>query len=69
LGSGASPARHRSPRSAIIAIVLYALGKHLLFREAGRGGWIVILAIVAILLLIRFWSPLLQRLKRWWRLR
>jgi hypothetical protein len=66
---GREPARHRSPRSAIIAIVLYALGKHLLFREAGRGGWIVILAIVAILVLIRFWSPILERIERWWRSR
>jgi membrane-bound ClpP family serine protease len=62
-------ARRRSPRSAIIAIVLLALGKHLLFRELGRGGWVMILAIVAIVLLIRFWSPLLERIAHWWRSR
>jgi hypothetical protein len=49
--------------------VLLGFGKHLLFRELGRGGWVVILAIVAILLLLRFWSPLLERIERWWRSR
>jgi type II secretory pathway component PulM len=49
--------------------VVLALGKHLLFREAGRDGWVVIAAIVAIVLLIRFWSPLLERIERWWRSR
>jgi hypothetical protein len=49
--------------------VLLGLGKHLLLRELDRGGWVVIIAIVAILLLVRFWSPLLERIERWWRSR
>jgi hypothetical protein len=49
--------------------VVLALGRHLLFRELSRGGWIAILAVIAIVLLIRFWSPLLKRLERWWRSR
>jgi hypothetical protein len=61
--------RRRPLHSAIIAVVLFGLGKHLLFREAGRGGWFVILAIVVILLVIRFWSPLLEQIERWWRSR
>jgi membrane-bound ClpP family serine protease len=69
LGSGAGLALRRSPNSAIIAIVLLGLGKHLLLRELDRGGWVVIIAIVAILLLVRFWSPLLERIERWWRSR
>ncbi len=46
-----------------------ALGRHLLFREVGQGHWIPILAVVLIVLLVRFWSPLLERLGGWWRSR
>jgi K+ transporter len=50
-------------------VVVLALGKHLLFRELSHGGWVPILVVVAIVLLIRFWSPLLERLERWRRSR
>jgi hypothetical protein len=44
-------------------------GRHLLLRGLGIGGWIAILAAVAIVLLIRFWPVLLERAERWWRSR
>jgi hypothetical protein len=49
--------------------MVFALGRHILFRELGRGGWVAIAAVVAIVLLIRFWSPLLERVERWWKSR
>jgi antibiotic biosynthesis monooxygenase (ABM) superfamily enzyme len=50
-------------------MTIFALGRHLLFRELTAGHWIVIGAVIAIILLLRFWTPLVQRLERWWRSR
>jgi hypothetical protein len=49
--------------------MVLALGRHLLFRELTTGHWIVIAAVIAIVLLLRFWSPLVAWLERWWRSR
>jgi hypothetical protein len=49
--------------------MIFALGGHFLFREVTRGNWVGIIAIVAVLLLIRLWAPLTARVREWWRSR
>lgn len=41
-----------------------ALGGHFLFREISHGSWIVVVAIVAVLLLLRFWPQVVAWLER-----
>jgi hypothetical protein len=44
-----------------------ALGQRLLFRQLfGHGSAIAIVAIVAAVLLIRFWPLIVNRLGSWW---
>ena len=46
-----------------------AIGRHLLFREATHGGWIVVAALIAIVLLIRFWPAIVAWIEQQWRSR
>jgi hypothetical protein len=41
-----------------------ALGRHLLSREVSRGGWIAIIAVIAIVLLLVFWPRFIAWLER-----
>jgi hypothetical protein len=43
-----------------------ALGRHLLFREISKGGWLTIVLVVAIVLLMLYWSRIAAWAERRW---
>jgi hypothetical protein len=46
-----------------------ALGGHLLYREISKGNWVVVVALVAVVLLLRFWPQVVAWVERRWRAR
>ncbi len=35
-----------------------ALGRHLLFRQLSHGGLVLVIAVIAIVVLVRFWPQI-----------
>jgi len=43
-----------------------ALGRHLLFREISKGGWLAIALVIAIILLMVYWPRISEWVERRW---
>jgi hypothetical protein len=43
-----------------------ALGRHLLFREISKGGWLALALVIAIILLLIYWSRIAAWVERRW---
>jgi len=43
-----------------------ALGRHLLFREISKGGWLAIALVIAIVLLLIYWPRIAAWVERRW---
>jgi len=46
-----------------------ALGGHFLYREISKGNWVVVVALVAVVLLLRFWPQVVAWVEQRWRAR
>lgn len=49
--------------------MLLALGGHFLYREISRGNWIVAVALVAAVLLLRYWPQVVAWVTQRWNSR
>lgn len=66
MGPAWRPRYPLAPRPTIGSMP-FALGQRLLFHQLfGRGGTVAIVAIVAVVLLLRFWPLIVARLGSWW---
>jgi hypothetical protein len=43
-----------------------ALGRHLLFREISKGGWLAIAFVIAIVALMLYWPRVAEWIERRW---
>lgn len=58
-----SQARATDPYAPQVPI---ALGRHLLFREISKGGWLAIVLVIAVVLLLVYWPRIAAWIEQRW---
>ena len=46
-----------------------ALGGYFLYREISKGNWIAVVALVSVVLLLRFWPQVVAWITQCWKAR
>lgn len=62
---GPGPLRPPPPTSYAPWVPL-ALGRHLVFREISKGGWLAIVLVIAVVLLLIYWPRIAAWIERRW---